>query len=262
MASILSASSLTDVLVILLVSAVILTLTYLVAFGFNKVVMRAIGRRSRSSAYEIGRIGSIVIWGIGVLSILPVFGASDIVIAVIVLLVGAFLILSTRDFTSNWFAGQMIRAIAPFKVGDWIRTPDGSYGRVTKMDGLYTMLITPQNETIVIPNSKLTSDLILDRTTSGSLRVPIDLELGRDIEFGQLTSAVSEVTKGLAQYLYESGQRGNEPEIHVVSTTPDSVKVRVFLEIGNAAREEEVASEFRKGFNKVMLERPKARAAD
>lgn len=258
MSSAISTSAATDIVVRVLVSAVILALTYVITFAFSRVVMQAIGGRSRSSAYEIGRIGSTVIWTIGILSILPVLGASEIVIAVVILLVGAFLILATRDFSNNWFAGQMIKAIGPFKIGDWIRTTDGSYGRVVRIEGLYTLLVTPQNETIVIPNSKLTSDLLLDRTTSGSLKIPIDLELNRDVEFGQFTLAVSKVMEGLAQDLSDSGSKSDEPEIYLVSTTPDCVKVRVFLRIDNAAKEEKVASEFRKRFNMLGLERQKA----
>lgn len=238
-----------------LISAIILAVTYVLAFLFNRLAVRAIGRRSRTSAYEIGRVGSIVIWIVGILAILPVLGASDVVVAVVLLLVGAFLILATRDFTNNWFAGQMIKTVAPFRVGDWIKISGGSYGRVTKIEGLYTMLVTPQNETLVIPNSKLTSDLILDRTTSGSLKVPIDLELNNDIEFGQLASAVQKIAKELSQYLTESDGRKAEPEIYVVSRTPDSVKVRVFLRIDNAAKEEEVASEFRKHFSVLGFEK-------
>ncbi|MGD0477784.1 MAG: mechanosensitive ion channel family protein [Nitrososphaerales archaeon] len=258
MSSVISTSAATDIVVRVLVSAVILILTYVITFAFNRIVMQAIGGRSRSSAYEIGRIGSTVIWIMGILSILPVLGASEIVIAVVILLVGAFLILATRDFSNNYFAGQMIRAIGPFKIGDWIRTTDGSYGRVVRIEGLYTLLVTPQNETIVIPNSKLTSDLLLDRTTSGSLKVPIDLELNRDVEFGQFTLAVSKIMEDLARNLSDSGPKSNEPEIYLVSTTPDCVKVRVFLRIDNAAKEEKVASEFRKRFNMLGLERQKA----
>lgn len=262
MSSVISTSAVTNIVVRILVSAVILALTYLITFAFNRVAMQAIGRRSRSSAYEIGRVGSTVIWIMGILAILPILGASEIVIAVVILLVGAFLILATKDFSNNWFAGQMIKAIEPFKIGDWIRTPDGSYGRVTRIEGLYTLLVTPRNEIVVIPNGKLTSDLLLDRTMSGSLKVPIDLELNHDVEFGQFTLAVSKIMGDLAQNLSDSGPKSNEPEIYLVSTTPDCVKVRVLLRIDNAAKEEEVASEFRKRFNMLGLEYRKPAAAD
>ncbi|MDA4123988.1 MAG: mechanosensitive ion channel family protein [Thaumarchaeota archaeon] len=258
MSSTISTSSVTDIVVRIIISAVILATTYLITFGFGRLVVQAIGRRSRSSAYEIGRVGSTVIWIIGILSILPVLGASEIVVAVVILLVGAFLILATRDFSNNWFAGQMIKAIGPFKIGDWIRTTDGSYGRVAKIEGLYTLLVTPQNEIVVIPNSKLTSDLLLDRTTSGSLKVPVELELDRGVEFGQFTLAVSRIMEDLGQNFTDSAPKGNGPEIYLVSTTPDSIKVRIFLRIDNAAKEEEVASEFRKRFSVSGLERRKA----
>jgi len=239
-----------------------LVITYGITFAFDRLVKQAIGKRNRSSAYEIGRVGSTVIWIIGILAILPILGASEIVIAVVILLVGAYLILATREFSNNWFAGQMIKAIAPFKIGDWIRTTDGSYGRVTRIETLYTLLVTPQNEIVVIPNSKLTSDLLLNRTTSGSLKVPVDLELSRKVEFGQFTQAVSRILEDMTPYLSDLGLKSSEPEVYLVSTLPDHVKVRVFLRIDNPAKEEEVASEFRKRFNLLGLERQEASVAD
>lgn len=257
------AFSVGNVVVTIIITAIILGVTYATYFVFNRIVTRTLGRKNRSAAYEVGRIGSIVIWVAGVLAVLPILGASDIVVAVVILLVGAFLILATRDFTNNWFAGQMIRTLAPFRVGDWIRTAGGSYGRVAKIETLYTMLVTPQNETVVIPNSKLTSDLILDRSTSGSLKVPVDLELSHDMEFGQLTSAVTKITKELSSYLVETDNgKKAEPEIYVVSRSPDYVKIRVFLRIENAAKEEEAASEFRKRFSMMGLDRPVSPVAE
>ena len=251
-----------SIIVWVLVSALILILTYLVTFAFGRVVMKAIGRRSRGSAYEIGRVGSTVIWTMGILSLLTVLGVPALVVAVVILLGGAFLILVTRDFSNNWFSGQMIKAIGPFKVGDWIRTTDGFYGRVVKIEGLHTLLVTPQNEMIVIPNSKLTSDLLMNRTMSGSLKVPIDLELSRDVEFGQLTLAVSKIMEDMALNISNSDQKSNDPEIYLVSTTLDSVKIRVYLRIDNAAKEDEVASEFRKRFSMLGLNRQKTSVTD
>jgi small-conductance mechanosensitive channel len=115
---------------------------------------------------------------------------------------------------------------------------------------------------MVIPNNKLTSDQILDRTTSGSLKVPVDLELAADTEFGELTSAVAKITEDLAHYLSDSDQKLSEPEIQVLSRTNDRVKVRVFLRIENPAKEDEVASEFRKRIGMLGLERRTPRISD
>jgi small-conductance mechanosensitive channel len=236
--------SLAQIAITALIIGVILAITYVVNFVFGKIVIRTLGKRNRSSAYEIGRIGGIVIWTVGVLSALPIVGASDVVVAVVLLLIGAFLIILTRDFTSNWFAGQMIRTIVPFRVGDWIRTA-GSYGRVSRIESLYTILVTPENETVVIPNSKLTSDLIVDRTTSGSLKVPVEVEIDPTVGFGQLAKAVTDISNDLNEYL-SSGSRTAEPEIYVVSQDSERARVRIVLRIDNPARELEVSSEFRK----------------
>ncbi|HZW55058.1 MAG TPA: mechanosensitive ion channel family protein [Nitrososphaerales archaeon] len=232
----------------LLMTAVILGVTYLLDLVFGKIVIRAIGRRNRSSAFEIDRVGSLIIWVGGILSVLPVLGASETVIAVVILLIGGFLILSTKDLSSNWFAGQMIKTITPFKVGDWIRLSD-SYGRVTKIESLYTTLVSSANETVMIPNSRLTSDVIVDRTTGGSIKVPIEIDVDRSIEFGQLTHSIMDIANDLSQYLSEvDGFKRYPPEIYVLSHDQGYARIRVILRIDNPAREDEVASEFRKRF--------------
>jgi small-conductance mechanosensitive channel len=237
----------------LLLTAGVLAVTFAIQFVYGKIVIRTLGKRNRSAAYEIGRVGSVIIWVAGILSILPLLGASDTVVAVVILLVGAFLILATRDFSSNWFAGQTLKALAPFKVGDWIRV-SGSYGRVAKIDGLYTTLVTLTNETVMIPNSKLTSELLVDRTTSGSIKVPIELDVDRNVEFGRLTLAITEISSELGKYLAEQEYlKRSEPEIYVVSHERDRVRIRVILRISNPAREEELISEFRKRFAPLGL---------
>jgi|SRR5579875_2667988 len=237
----------------LLISAIILGITFLIDYTFGRVVVRTLAKRNRSSAYEIARIGSVIIWVGGILSVLPILGASDTVIAVVILLVGSFLILATRDFSSNWFAGQMIRTIAPFKVGDWIKT-SGSYGRVSKIESLYTTLVTPANEIVVIPNSKLTSDVIVDRTTSGSIKVPIEMDIDPSVGFGRLSQAVLAIANDLSNYISEEEDfKHYPPETFVVSSDPESVRIRVILRISNPAREDEVVSEFRKRFASLDL---------
>ncbi|MHB8567406.1 MAG: mechanosensitive ion channel domain-containing protein [Nitrososphaerales archaeon] len=237
----------------MLLSAIILAVTYLIDYVFGKLVIRALANRSRNAAYEIARIGSVIIWVGGILSVLPILGASDTVISVVILLVGAFLILATRDFSSNWFAGQMIRTIAPFKVGDWIKT-SGSYGRVSKIESLYTTLVTTSNETVVIPNSRLTSEVVVDRTTGGSIKVPVEVDVDPGIEFGKLSLAVLDIASDLSNYLSEEGDfKRYQPETYVVSNSPEFVRIRVVLRINNPAREDEVVSEFRKRFASLGL---------
>ena len=224
--------------------ALILSVTWLTNFLFGRLVIGAIWKRNRSLAYEVSSVGGIIIWTAGVLLTLPVLGASDTVVSVVILLVGGFLILATRDFTGNWFAGQTIKKIAPFKVGDWIRTPS-TYGRVVRIDDLYTTLVTPENESVAIPNSKLTSDLIVDRSGNGPIKVPIEVDVPSDIEISTVSLSIGEIARELSTKFSDIGEN-EQPEIYVVAQSANSVRIKVVLRITNPANEEEVKSEFKK----------------
>jgi small conductance mechanosensitive channel len=235
---------LSDLLVSLASAALILAFTYLVNILFGRIIIGVVWKKNRSVAYEIGRVGAIVIWTAGILFTLPVLGASDLVVSVVILLVGAFLIIATRDFTGNWFAGQMIKTIIPFRVGDWIRTPE-TYGRVARIDNLYTTLVTPKNETVVIPNSKLTSESIVDRTTNGTVKVPIEVEVDSKVGFVKFSAAATDVAVEIGSQ-YSEVEESKPPEIYMLSQSDLKTRYAVVLEISSPAREDEVASEFRR----------------
>jgi small-conductance mechanosensitive channel len=144
----------------------------------------------------------------------------------------------------NWFAGQTIKKLSPFRIGDWIRASD-VYGRVVKIDDLYTTLVTSGNESVIIPNGKLTSDVIVDRTANGSINVPVEVDVPSRVELSALTSALSNLAREVASSFTDIGDK-ESPEIHILSQTPGTVRIRVTLRVSNPAREEEAKSELRK----------------
>lgn len=228
----------------LLLVALILSATWLTNFLFGRLVIGAVWKRNRSLAYEVSSVGGIMIWTAGVLLTLPVLGASDTVVSVVILLVGAFLILATRDFTGNWFAGQTIKKIAPFKIGDWIRTPS-TYGRVVRIDDLYTTLVTPENESVAIPNSKLTSVPIVDRSGNGPIKVALEVDVPSDLGISAVSFMMAEIARELSTKFSDIGEN-EQPEIYVVALSAKTVRMKVMLRITNPANEEEAKSEFKK----------------
>jgi len=228
----------------LLEVALILSATWLTNFLFGRLIIGAVWKRNRSLAYEVSSVGGIVIWTAGVLLTLPVLGASDTVVSVVLLLVGAFLILATRDFTGNWFAGQTIKKIAPFKIGDWIRTPS-TYGRVVKIDDLYTTLVTPENESVVIPNSKLISDMIVDRSGNGPIKVRLEVDVPPELGISTVSLTMAEIAREISTKFSDVGEN-EQPEIHVIARSAKTVRMQVVLRITNPANEDEAKSEFRR----------------
>jgi len=106
--------------------------------------------------------------GFNTMSFLTVLGALGLAIG-----------LALKDSLSNIAAGVMIILFRPFKVGDAV-TVAGVTGGV-QMIGLFnTVLHTPDNQKIIVPNSKILGDVITNITANDTRRV--DLVVGISYE--------------------------------------------------------------------------------
>ena len=113
----------------------------------------------------------VAIMGVPMASIVAVIGS-----------VGVAISLAVQGTLSNLASGIMMLVFRPFKLDDFIET--GSFiGTVTDMGVFYTTITTPDNKTVVIPNSSLTSSVLVNYSTKDTRRldVEVNLEYGSDI---------------------------------------------------------------------------------
>ena len=71
---------------------------------------------------------------------------------------------------SNFAAAVMLIIFKPFKVGDYIDV-SGNGGTVQKIEMFQTILKAPDNTMIIVPNSKITSDRIINYTAIETRRL-------------------------------------------------------------------------------------------
>lgn len=97
------------------------------------------------------------------LGITVLFRYFDIAIAPILTALGVgglAVALALRDTLANFFAGIHILVEAPVSVGDFIKLSSGEEGTVTDIGWRTTRVQTGDNNTVVIPNEKLTSSIL------------------------------------------------------------------------------------------------------
>lgn len=75
----------------------------------------------------------------------------------------------------NFAGGVMILIFKPFKIGDLIET-QGHLGNVKEIQIFVTILLTPENKTVIIPNGPISNSDIINYTMQGKIRV--DLKMG------------------------------------------------------------------------------------
>lgn len=124
--------------------------------------------------------------GLKVLLIISVVGLLGIqTTSFAAILVGASLAIGNafNGSLGNLASGIMLLTFRPFKLGDFIET-NGVMGTVKEISLFVTVLSDSQNRSLIIPNSKITSDTITNFSVAPSSRVDISFSIcyGSDIE--------------------------------------------------------------------------------
>ena len=86
-----------------------------------------------------------------------------------------------QDTLGNFASGAMILMYRPFDVGDVIRTAAAS-GQVDSMNLVSTTILTFDNQTLVVPNSKIWGDVIQNVTAQDKRRVDLSFGLSHDVD--------------------------------------------------------------------------------
>lgn len=122
--------------------------------------------------------------------------------AAIIAAAGLAIGMAMKDNLSNFAGGVMILFNRPFKVKDRILA-QGQDGVVQSIGILYTVLLTPDNRTLYIPNGPLSTGSIVNYSTQGTRRLDLLLSLGNgtDLTFVKevLTDIVQKEPKILSQ---------------------------------------------------------------
>jgi len=106
----------------------------------------------------------VFIYSLGLLTLLGYLGIS-ITPALTALGVGGLAVaLALQETLSNFFAGVLILIESPIQVGDFITLSSGEEGTVTDIGWRTTRVIMGTNNSIVIPNSKITSSILVNHS--------------------------------------------------------------------------------------------------
>jgi small-conductance mechanosensitive channel len=136
---------------------------------------------------------------------------------------------AARQTLANFVAGIMLAVTQPLRVGDWV-TFEGNYGVVEDVRLNYTILRTPSEQRIVIPNEKLAGGVLKNDT------LVVDL-VGLDVSIWMPPEADAE--RAIAAIADETGQ-----DVTVAEAVPWGVRLAVggdpVLPPERAAREAEL----------------------
>jgi small conductance mechanosensitive channel len=109
-------------------------------------------------------------------SIVAVLGIETTSIAALLASAGVAIGMALSGTLQNFAGGVMILVLKPFKVGDLIEA-QGHLGTVRMIQIFSTVITTPDNQTIIIPNGGLATGTIKNITKEDRRRVDIDINV-------------------------------------------------------------------------------------
>ena len=119
--------------------------------------------------------------GIDMTSIITVIGTATVAIG-----------LALKDSMANIASGVLIIINKPFKVGDYLST-EGLEGTVHKIEMMYTTLISFDGKEIILPNSRVTSNNVINYNVEGCRRLDLPFSISYNDSIVEARDAIMEI---------------------------------------------------------------------
>ena len=156
--------------------------------------------------------------GVHTTSLLAVVGAAGLAIG-----------LALQGSLSNFASGVMIVAFRPYRVGDFIEA-GGVSGTVVEVQIFTTVLKSPDNKKIIVPNSQIMAGTIVNVSANPTRRLDLVAGCGYDDDLDKVRRVLEEIVAADDRVLSDP-----EPTIAVVELADSSVNfvVRPWVNAGD-----------------------------
>lgn len=231
-------TDLTGYLTLLVYVVAILLATWFVAWLVGLAIHRSLSRSSPLVAAQGRRLGWIFVWVVGILLALAQLGVNTEILLLVLGLCGVAFLLATRQPLENFAARYFSDVYLPFKLGDTIEAA-GHAGKVIEINAMTTLLLTPKDTLVSIPNATLMSGPVVNTTPQAwkELTVPIVIQSGADLAEFERTLLLS--LNKLKSHLDDRFP----PILSTRSRSPQSTELTLTLMIRDPGEREAIGAE-------------------
>ena len=169
---------------------------------------------------------SMIIISLQVMLIIGIMQIAGFTLTIFTTVIGAFGVaagLALSGTLQNFASGVLILALKPFRVGDNI-IAQGQEGTVNSIQIFYTVVTTSDNKTVIIPNSKLSNEIIINTSREGKRRLDIELKLNYKTDFNEVKPIIEEVINSSKSIL-----KSPESKIGISALEPDGYKITIYI---------------------------------
>jgi MscS family membrane protein len=151
--------------------------------AYDRTTLDAIGKLLRLSVMITAVLVAMQTLGYSISGVLAFGGIGGIAVG-----------FAAKDLLANFFGGLMVYLDQPFKVGDWIRSPDRDIeGTVEKIGWRLTVIRTFDSRPLYVPNSTFVSIAVQNPSRMHNRRIYETIGIRYD-DAGSMRKIVEEVT--------------------------------------------------------------------
>ena len=216
------------------------------------ILMKAALTRAKVDRTLVSFLGNVANIGLLILIIIAALGKLGIPTTSVTALIGGAglaVALSLKDQLSNFAAGALIILFRPFKVGDYIKV-NGFEGFVSEIKMVQTALSTPDNEEVILPNSIVMSNSIVNRSSMPLCRVQVVVGVDYACD---LKAAKAAVLKAATEHPLCVQTQGKEAVTYVTNLADSAIEITLW-----AWTNEADLGAFRFGLNEQVVENLRA----
>lgn len=150
-------------------------------------------------------LSSVVSVGLKIVLFLAIASIIGINIAsfVAILAAASFAVgLALQGSLSNFAAGIIILIFRPYKVGQWIEVCE-KFGRVEEIQVFNTLIVTPGNKTLIIPNGQIVDNIVTNFSERGHVRIELAVSMPYGEDFPRVESIIMDVLRNTPGVLEE-----------------------------------------------------------
>lgn len=169
-----------------------------VGLGITKALVKFLrkskmaSRMDRTVASFFFNFVSIVLKVIVFISAIGVLGVPMASVITVLATAGAAVGLAMQGSLSNLAGGLMLLIFKPFRVEDYIES-QGVSGTVEEISIMYTVLCTPDNKTVTLPNGTLMNSTVVNYSKKDMRRVDIAVNVAVDSDIDRVRDLLTSI---------------------------------------------------------------------
>ena len=189
----------------------------IVCAAMRRATRRALERSSVDESL-VPFLSSLVYYlalAVVVIAVLNLFGIQTASVIAVFAAAGLAIGLAMQGTLSNFAAGVMLLIFRPFKIGDYVEVA-GTAGSVQEIGIFSSVLHTPDNVKITVPNSAIYGDTVKNYSANDTRRNDLAIGISYDDDIGRAIETIRKVLSGDSRVL------GNPEAVVAVSELGDS----------------------------------------